>query len=78
MVRHVLMVADRLGFLRQALMAFLTVTLSPDVADEGAYLIRLAPIDASFTSAAAGLRRHTLSNIILLSNFAARAEMSEW
>ena len=57
-------VADRLDVLRQALTAFFTSELSADIADD-ACLERLAPVDALFTSAAAGLRRHTLCNVIL-------------
>ena len=69
------MVADRLDLLRQALMVVLTVRISADVADDRACPDRLA--DASFTSAAAGLRRHTLSKILLIYDSAVRAVMSE-
>ncbi|CAN0494248.1 unnamed protein product, partial [Laminaria digitata] len=71
------MVADRLEFLRQALVAVLTVGLSADVADDRSCLARIASIDAAFVSASADLRRHTLCNGILLSGTAARAAMSD-
>lgn len=45
MVDHLTIVADRLDFLGQALMAVLAVGLSADVADDRACLDRLAPID---------------------------------
>ena len=76
-VDHLVFVADRLDLLRQALMAVLTVGLSADVADDRACLDRLAPVDVSFTSAAAGLRRHTLSSILLRYGSASRAVMSD-
>ena len=63
-VDHLVFVADRLDLLLQAPMAVLTVGLSADVADDRACLDRQAPVDVSFTSAAASLRRHTLSSII--------------
>ena len=76
-VDHLVFVVDRLDLLRQARMAIFTVGLSADVADDRACLDRLAPVDASFISVAAGLRRHTLSNILLLSGSAAQVVMSE-
>ena len=77
MVDHLLMVADRLDFLRQALVAVLSVGFSLDSDGDRHCRKRVATIDAAFTSASADLRRHTLSNIILLSGSAARATMSE-
>ena len=77
MVDHLLMVADRLDFLRQALVAVLSVGFSLDSDGDRHCRERVATIDAAFTSASADLRRHTLSNIILLSGPAARAVMSE-
>ena len=76
-VDHMLMVADRLDVLHHALMAVLTIGFSAGVADDRACLNRLPPVNASFTSAATGLRRHTQSNLIMLSGFAARDVMSE-
>ena len=77
MVDHLLMVADRLDFLRPALVAVLSVGFSLDSDSDRHCRERMATIDAAFTSASADLRRHTLSNIILLSGPAARAVMSE-
>ena len=76
-VDHLVFVVDRLDLLRQARMAIFTVGLSADVADDRACLDRLAPVDASLTSAAVGLRRHTSSEIILLSGSAAPGVLSE-
>ena len=76
-VDHLLFVADRLDFLRQALVAVLTVGLSAEVDEDRSCLARIALIDAAFVSASADLRRHTLSNVILLSGSAARAVMSD-
>ena len=73
---HLLMVADRLNFLRQALVAVLSVRFSLDSDGDRHCRERVATIDAAFTSASADLRRHTQSNIILLSVSAARAAMS--
>ena len=58
-------------------MAVLSVGCSLDGDDHRHCRERVATIDAAFTSASAYLRRHTLSNIILLSGPAARAVMSE-
>lgn len=77
MVEHLLMVADRLDFLRQALVAVLSVGFSLDSDGDRHCRERVATIDAAFTTASADLRRHTLSNIILLSGSAARAVMSK-
>ena len=77
MVDHLLMVADRLDFLRQALVAVLSVGFSLDSDGDRHCRETVATIDAAFTSASADLRRHTLSNIILLSGPTARAVMSE-
>ena len=77
MVHHLLMVADRLDFLRQALVAVLPVGSSLDSDGDHHCRERVATIDAAFTTASADLRRHTLSNIILLSGSAARAVMSK-
>ena len=75
MVDHLLMVADRLDFLRQALVAVLSVGFSLDSDSDRHCRERVATIDAAFTSASADLRRHTLSDTILLSGSAARAVM---
>ena len=77
MVDPRLMVADLLDFLRQAHVAVLSVGFSLDSDSDRHCRERMATIDAAFTSASADLRRHTLSNIILLSGPAARAVMSE-
>ena len=71
------MVAGRLDFLRQALVAVLSVGFSLDSDGDRHCRERVATIDAAFMSASADLRRQTLSNIILLSGSAARAVMSE-
>ena len=71
MVNHLLMVADRLDFLRQALVAVLPVAFFIDSDGDRHRREKVATIDAAFTSASADLRRHTLSNIILLSDSAA-------
>ena len=76
-VDHLLLVADRLDFMRQAFVAVLSVGFSLDSDGDRHCRERVATIDAAFTSASANLRRHTLSNIILLSGSAARAVMSE-
>ena len=76
MIDHLLRVVERVDFLRQALMTVATVGPSANVAGDRPWLDRLAPIDASLTSASAGLRRHAPS-IIVLSGFAARAVLSE-
>ena len=76
-IEDLLMVSDRVDFLRQALVAVLSVGFSPGVAGDRPCLERVATIDAAFTSVSADLRRHTLSNIILLSGPKARAVMSE-
>ena len=77
MVDHLLMVADRLDFMCQALVAVLSVGFSLDSDGDRHRRERVATIDAALTSASADLHRHTLSNIILLSGPAARAVMSE-
>ena len=77
MVDYVLMDADRLDFFRQALVAALSVGDSLDSEGDRHCRERVATIDAAFMSVSADLRRHTLSNIILLSGSAARAVMSE-
>ena len=77
MVDHLLMVADRLDFLRQALVAVLSVRFSLDSDGDRHCRERVATTDTAFISASADLRRRTLSNIILLSGSAARADMSE-
>ena len=77
MVDHLLMVADRLGFLRQALVAVLSVAVSLDSDGDRHCRERVATIDAAIKTASADLRRHTLSNIVLLSGSPARAVMSE-
>ena len=76
-VDHLLMVADRLDFLRQALVAVLSVGFSLDSDGDRHCREKVATIDAAFTSTSADLRRHTLSNITLLPGPAARAVMSE-
>ena len=63
MVDHMLMVADRLGFLRQALVAVLFLGVSLDSDGDRYCRERVATIDAAFTSASADLRQHTLGNI---------------
>ena len=75
-VDHLLMVADRLDFMRQALVAVLSVGFSLYINGDRHCRERVATIDAAFTSASAALRRHTLSNIVL-SGPAARDVMSE-
>ena len=77
MVDHLLMVADRLDFYHQALVAVLSVGVFLDSDGDRHCRERVATIDAAFTSASAELRRHTLDNIILLFGSAARAVMSE-
>ena len=77
MVDHLLMVADRLDSLRQALVAVLSVGFSLDSDGDRYCRERVATIDAAFASASADLRRHTLSNIFLLSGPATRAVISE-
>ena len=77
MVDHLLMVAEPLDFLRHALVAVLSVGFSLDSDGDRRCRERVATIDAAFTSASVDLRRHTLSDIILLSGCAARAVMSE-
>lgn len=62
---NLVMVADHLDLLRQARIVVLTLGLTADVGDDLACLDRLAPVDASSTSTVEGLRRHTLSNIIV-------------
>ena len=59
MVDHLLMVADRLDFLRQALVAVLSVGFSLDSDGDRHCRERVATIDAAFTTASADLRRHT-------------------
>ena len=76
MVNHLLMVADRLDFLRQALVAVLSVGFYLDSDGDRHCRERVATIDAAFTTVSADLRRHTLSNIFLLSGSAARAIMN--
>ena len=76
-VDHLLMVADRLGCLRHALVAVLSVGFSLDSDSVRHCRERVATIDAAFNSAFADLRRHTLGIISLLSCSAARAVMSE-
>ena len=63
MVDYLLMVADRLDFLRQAHVAVLSVGFSLDSGSDRHCRERVATIDATFTSVSADLRRHTLSNI---------------
>ena len=77
MVDHLLMVADSLDFLRQALVAVLSAGCFFDSDDDHHFRERVATIDAAFKSASADLRRHILSNIILLSGSATRAVMSK-
>ena len=77
MVDHLLMVADRLGFLHQALVAVLSVGFSLDSDGDCHCRERVATINAAFTSSSADLRRHTLSNTIPFSASAARVVMSE-
>ena len=77
MVDHLLMVADRLDFLRQSLVAVLSVGFSLHSDVDRHCRERVATIDAAFTTASADLRRYTLSDIILLSVSAARAVMSK-
>ena len=60
---HSLMVAERLDLLRLAVVAILSVGLSPGVADD---LPCLARVNA-FTVAVMGLRAHTFSNYSMLS-----------
>eukprot|EP00904_Undaria_pinnatifida_P002707 jgi/Undpi1/12437/HiC_scaffold_5.g02108.m1 len=59
MVEYLLMVADRLDFLRQALVAVLSGGFSLDSDGDRHCRERVATIDAAFTTASADLRRHT-------------------
>ena len=77
MVDHLVMVADRLDFLRQALCGDPVCWVFPRQRRRPPLPERVATIDADFTSASVDLRRHTLSNIILLSGSAAWAVMRE-
>ena len=77
MFDHLLMVADSLDFLRQALVAVLSAGCFFGSDGDRYFRERVATIDSAFKSASADLRRHTLSNIILLSGSATRAVMSE-
>ena len=77
MVDHLLMGADRLDFLRHAYLAVVSVKVYLDNNGDRHCQERMATGDAAFTSASADLRRHTLSNTILLSISAARDVMSE-
>ena len=59
MVEHLLMVADRLQFLRHALVAVLSGGFSLDSDGDRHCRQRVATIDAAFTTASDDLRRHT-------------------
>ena len=61
------MVADRLDLLRLAIVAILSVGLSPRVADDLPCLARVNALGDAFTVAATGLRAHTFSNYSMLS-----------
>ena len=66
-IGHSLMVADRLDLLRLAVVAILSVGLSPGVADDLPCLARVNALGDAFTVAVMGLRAHTFSNYSMLS-----------
>ena len=66
-IGHSLMVADRLDLLRLAVVAILSVGLSPGVADDLLCLARVNALGDAFTVAVMGLRAHTFSNYSMLS-----------
>ena len=66
-IGHSLMVADRLDLLRLAVVAILSVGLSPGVADDLPCLARVNALGDTFTVAVMGLRAHTFSNYSMLS-----------
>ena len=61
-IGHSLMVADRLGLFRLAVIAILSVGLTPAVADDLPCLARVNAFGDAFTMAVVGLRVHTFSN----------------
>lgn len=71
-----LIVADLLDFLRQALGAVLSVGLSPATSEDLVCLDRVTTLSTPFTPTAAYRRTHTLSNILLLSTAAVRGVMN--
>ena len=66
-IGHSLMVADRLDLLGLAVVAILSVGLSPGVADDLLCLARVNALGDAFTVAIMGLRAHTFSNYSMLS-----------
>ena len=66
-IGHSLMVADRLDLLRLAVVAILSVGLSPGVADDLPCLTQVKALGDAFTVVVMGLRAHTFSNYSMLS-----------
>ena len=66
-IGHSLIVSDRLDLLRLAVVAILSVDLSPGVADDLPCLARVNALGDAFTVAVMGLRAHTFSNYSMLS-----------
>ena len=65
-IGHSPMVADRLDLLRLAVVAILSVSLLPGVADDRPCLARVNALGDAFTVAVMGLRAHTVSNYSML------------
>ena len=66
-IGHSLMVADRLDLSRLAVVAIISVGLSPGVADDVPCLARVNALGDAFRVAVMGLRAHTFSNYSMLS-----------
>eukprot|EP00904_Undaria_pinnatifida_P001064 jgi/Undpi1/10959/HiC_scaffold_30.g13260.m1 len=66
-IGHSLMVADRLDLSRLAVVAIISVGLSPGVADDLPCLARVNALGDAFTVAVMGLRAHTFSNYSMMS-----------
>ena len=76
-IGHSLMVADRLDHLRLAVVAILSVDLSPGVANDLLCLARVNALGDAFTVAVTGLRAHTFSNYSMLSVLEASAVLCD-
>ena len=76
-IGHSLMAADRLDLLRLAVVAILSVGLSPGVADDLPCLARVNALGDAFTVTVMGLRAHTFSNYRMLSVAEAHAVLCD-
>ena len=74
-VEALLMVANRLDFLRLAVVDKLSVGLSPDISDDRLWLDRVSVLSDAFAAIVYKLRSHTCCNYGMLANDGARRVM---